>query len=176
MKKLHPRSFWLFLLGRRAGSSLFVWFFILVYLKVTLTDVFETFGGSTYEATLGLFVGLWWLWLLLIIISYILFAYFTYHFWRFELRENEYRAERGIVWKRYVSIPYGRIQNVDIHRGLIARILGLSDILIHTAGYGGVGSRGVGSEGRLPGLDKVEAESIRDELLEKARKSGNPGI
>ena len=80
------------------------------------------------------------------------------------------------IWKRYVSIPYARIQNVDIHRGLLARILGLSDILIHTAGYGGIGSRGIGSEGRLPGLDKVEAERIREELLQKARKSGNSGI
>lgn len=173
MQKLHPRAVWLFIFGM-GSSSILAGLIVVVYFVSTVREILLETNDS--NLAIDSIVSLWWVWIPLLVVFHVIFAYLTYHFWGFELRENEYRAERGIIWKRYVSIPYTRIQNVDIHRGLIARILGLSDVLIHTAGYGGVGSQGMGSEGRLPGLDKEEAERVRDELLQKARNSGNAGI
>ena len=77
----------------------------------------------------------------------------------------------NIIWKKYVSIPYDRIQNVDIYRGIWARIFGLSDIQIQTAGGITAGSYGAFSEGRLIGVSKEEAERLRDELIRRARNS-----
>jgi len=52
----------------------------------------------------------------------------------------------------------------------------LSDLQIHTAGYGAVGAKGTGSEGRLPGLSREDAESLREELLRRVKESKNQGL
>ena len=98
---------------------------------------------------------------LMFIIFCWIWAKLTYKFYKYELREDGFRKERGIIWKKYVTIPYDRIQNVDIHRGLVARMLGLSDIRIQTAGA----SKDLLSEGFLPGLSEQVARELRDELL-----------
>ncbi|MCK4858976.1 MAG: PH domain-containing protein, partial [Candidatus Omnitrophica bacterium] len=91
-------------------------------------------------------------------------------FWLYDITKDAYKMEQGVIWKRYVSIPYERIQNVDIHRGVIARLLGLSELRIQTAGFGGAqGKWGGFSEGRLPGIDKEKAEQLRDELISKVK-------
>lgn len=104
-------------------------------------------------------------------------AHYAYKFYKYELREDGFRKEHGVIWKKYVHIPYERIQNVDIYRGILARLLGLSDLQIQTAGMSSVtGSYGAGSEGRLLGVTKEEAERLRDELIRRARGSKNQGV
>lgn len=118
----------------------------------------------------------WWL---IIILAFLIFSWiwarWTYHFYRYELRDDGFRKESGVIWKKYVTIPSDRIQNVDIYRGLIARILGLSDLHIQTAGANGqesrYGSFETGAEGRLPALSRQVAEQLRDELIRRARQS-----
>ncbi len=124
----------------------------------------------------------WWSWLILIIaivLSYF-WARLSYHFYRYELSELGFRKESGVILKSYVTIPYDHIQNVDIYRGILARILGLSDLQIQTAGASAVmgryGARGMGAEGRLPGLSHEMAEQLRDELIRRAHTSRNQGL
>ena len=105
----------------------------------------------------------------------------SYHYYRYELTEDGFRKESGVISKKYVTIPYERIQNVDIYRGLIARILGLSDLNIQTAGASAVvtrkgGAMSAGAEGRLPGVSKEDAELLRDELVKRSRQSKNQGL
>ena len=38
------------------------------------------------------------------------------------------------------------------------------------------GAMGIGAEGRLPALSKEIAEQLRDELIERTRKSKNQGL
>ena len=105
-----------------------------------------------------------------------LFAKLGYNNWKYELTPDALRIEKGVIWKRYVSIPYERIQNVDIFRGILARMLQLSDLHIQTAGQSGGSGFGslTGGEGRLPGLDMQLAEQLRDQIinLAKGKKSG----
>ena len=85
--------------------------------------------------------------------------------------EDEFKIERGVINKEYISIPYNKIQNVDIQRGLIARFLGLSDLQVQTAGYGATGGlRPGGSEGRLPGLDVDIADEIRKNIMKRVKE------
>jgi len=62
----------------------------------------------------------------------------------------------------------------------LARILGLSDLQIQTAGMsatvGSYGIFGAGAEGRLQGVSQKEAERLRDELIRRARGSKNQGV
>lgn len=122
----------------------------------------------------------WWLILIFLVVLAFIWSHLSYRFYKYELTEDGFRKELGVIWKKYVTIPYDRIQNVDIYRGLLARILGLSDLQIQTAGMsvtvGRYGIAGAGSEGRLPGLSREEAEKIRDELIKRAKGLRNQGL
>lgn len=82
------------------------------------------------------------------------------------LREDDLLFRRGIMFERYVAVPYGRLQLVDVTRGPLLRALGLATLKFVTASV----ATGV----RLPGLPLEEAEALRDRLVELAetRRSG----
>lgn len=179
MKKLHPRAVWMFFF-----RFLLAYFWLAVFLSFAIVPIIlsrlqdkevEIEGG--YQRMIN-FEKFWW-WAILIFIGLLILNYIwarlSYHFWRYQLTENAYKAERGVIWKRYISIPYERIQNVDIYRGLVARILGLSDIHIQTAGFS-AGGKGRWTEGRLPGLDKEKAEEIREELIRRVKGVKDQGL
>ena len=171
MKKLDPKAVWLFFFSFVSKLLFLVLIFGLYFGFI----IFELSGGSL----LG-FAGL----LLLIAIALLIFLFvwakLTYKFYRYELTDDGFRKELGVIWKKYTTIPYDRIQNVDIYRGIIARVLGLSDLHIQTAGLSAsvsrYGSSGIGAEGRLPGLSKETAEQLRDELISRAKQGRNQGL
>jgi len=84
----------------------------------------------------------------------------------YRLREDDLVFRRGILFQRIVAVPYGRMQLVDINRGPLSRALGLSDLKLVTA----AASTGV----LIPGLPEVDAEGLRDRLVELAesRRAG----
>ena len=170
MKQLDPKAIWLFFF-----SYLAKWFFIVIFLGFYMLFSFTRLGTSFsfWSVALGMTAVI----IVAMIILYV-FAQLTYGFYRYELTENTFKKEYGIIWKRYVSIPYDRIQNVDIFRGILARIFGLSDLHIQTAGMSVPTSGGLGgyAEGRLPGLAREDAEKLRDELIARARQSKNQGL
>ena len=98
----------------------------------------------------------------------------------FELLDDKIVVKRGIIGKRKVSIPYDRVQNVNVVQGVYERMFGVSNIQIETAGGsgprggGGYGARGF-AEGTIQGLrDPAPMERF---ILEKAKefKTGGPG-
>lgn len=91
----------------------------------------------------------------------------TYHFYKYDLLDHGFYKETGIIFKSYATIPYDRIQNVDIYRGIFDRMFGLSTLRMHTAGIGGIPS----AEGSLSGISKEEAVALRDEVLNRAREA-----
>lgn len=82
------------------------------------------------------------------------------------LRQDDLLFRRGILFERYIAVPYGRLQLVDVTRGPLLRALGLATLKFVTASA----VTGV----RLPGLPLEEAETLRDRLVELAetRRSG----
>lgn len=84
----------------------------------------------------------------------------------YQLRDDDLLFRRGIMWQRFVAVPYGRMQLVDINRGPIARGLGLSELKFVTA----AAAAGV----TIPGLPAAEAEELRDHLVSVAesRRAG----
>ena len=51
----------------------------------------------------------------------------------YRLRDDDLLFRRGIMFQRFVSVPYGRMQLIDINRGPVGRILGLADLKFVTA-------------------------------------------
>lgn len=171
MKQLHPRAVWLFfinLIGLSATGVIIAFFIVLFLIADSFlgSDAWAlTSFGSIYLAGLILFLVILYIW-----------AKLTYRYYRYEFTETAFKKEHGIIWKKYVSIPYDRVQNIDIYRGITARLLGLSDLQIQTAGGITAGSYGAYSEGRLPGLAKEDAERIREELIQRVQRAKGQGL
>lgn len=173
-QQLDPKAVWLFFI-----SFVLRWFILLiilgVYLTVFLVGIRNNTGDVSFE-----FLNRLWIIIPALLILFFIWAKLTYHFYCYELTDTGFRKELGVIYKKYVTIPYDRIQNIDIHRGIFARILGLSDLNIQTAGASAVvgryGAAGIGAGGRLPGLSREVAEQLRDELIQRARQSKNQGL
>lgn len=84
----------------------------------------------------------------------------------YQLRSDDFVFRRGILYRRQVAVPYGRLQLVDISRGPLSRVLGLSELRLVTA----AASTGV----TIPGLRKDVAEDLRNHLISVAetRRAG----
>lgn len=84
----------------------------------------------------------------------------------YQLRDDDLVFRRGLMWHRVVAVPYGRMQLVDINRGPIARLVGLSELRFVTA----AAATGV----VIPGLPQQQAEELRDTLvaLAESRRVG----
>jgi len=165
MEKLHPRSLWIFFL-----RFIFWWLFLIISLGfVTLPFWLEPLIEKGFS--LLPFVVLLSLIVIGLPFCYV-WARLTYNSWRYEVGEDVLKIECGVLRKRYVSIPYEKIQNIDIHRGVMARILGLSELRVQTAGYGGArGQWGFWAEGCLPGIDQELAKRLKDRLIAKVKEA-----
>ncbi len=75
----------------------------------------------------------------------------------YQLRQDDLLFRRGLLFQRFVAVPYGRMQLIDINRGPLSRVLGLSELKFVTA----AAATGV----TIPGLPEKEAEELRDRLV-----------
>ncbi len=96
-------------------------------------------------------------------------AWLIYINYRFLLDENAFKVHRGFLRKEEVAIPYRQIQNVNIKRSFFDQIIGLSKLVILTAGHEDEEEKiKAESEGILPSLDKKLAREIQEVLLKRA--------
>ena len=169
MKKLDSKAVMLFFFdfiirGIFPVAFLSIWFFALSN-KINTGINIDT---SLIVAAIFVYISFCYIW-----------AELSYKFYRYELTDSGFKKESGILTKKYVTIPYDRIQNININRNIVAQMLRLSSLQIETAGssaiVGRVGASGLGAEGILPGLTKEIAEQVRDELLARSKKS-NQGL
>jgi membrane protein YdbS with pleckstrin-like domain len=164
MEKLHPGAKWAF---RARGYFSFLW---LIFLFIVPFGMVLSKNSDMVYFSFGYYL---FAFLVVILISEV-YARLSYNNWKYELTSNELKLERGIIWKRYSAIPYERVQNVDIYRGILARLLHFSTLNIQTAGYSAVQGRGMGmmSEGHIPAVSIKKAEEIREFLMSKISKKG----
>jgi uncharacterized protein len=71
-------------------------------------------------------------------------------------RADDLLVTSGIMFRRLVVVPYGRMQLVDITAGPIDRLLGVVIVQLHTAA--------ASTDAHIPGLPPAEAAGLRDRL------------
>ncbi len=162
------KTFWIFFLQRVHAA------FILLLLTIVLFIVSQQAFLATVPVAnivsyvmlaawigLGLFV--------FVLAITILSAWLVYTTFKFCLGDDSLKIKRGILNKEEVAIPYRQIQDVDIKRDLSFQMMGLSRIVIITAGHEEDEKPGDDdTEGILPALDKDLAEWMQAELLKRA--------
>ena len=80
------------------------------------------------------------------------------HAWGYAEREDDLLVRRGVAFSRLSVIPYGRMQFIDVTAGPLERAFGLATVKMHTAA--------AASDARIPGLERAEAERLRDRLAD----------
>lgn len=91
-------------------------------------------------------------------IGLLLFGYQSVKHQSYLLREKDLSFQKGWITQRNTSVPYNRIQHVEVTQGLFERWLDLSRIKIFTAG-------GSSSDIQIPGLKLQTANKIKTYLL-----------
>ena len=143
------------------------------YIVVDLVGNLVTGVIATAAASVPLWVFHWssWWWLLVAgvaVVSLVLVALTPRRVRSigYLLREDDLLFRRGIMFQRFVAVPFGRMQLVDITRGPLARALGLAELKLVTA----AAASGV----VIPGLPIASAEELRDRLvaLAETRRAG----
>lgn len=171
-QNLHPGAKWLFRL--RAFSIVLPFIFFFSFFIAAIIAAFS--GRGNFSSAIILSSAAFWLFGVVALILLIeVYARMAYNRWKYEFTQEGIKIEHGIIWKKYTSIPYWRIQNVNIHRGIIARLSGFSSVEMETAGASGMVAysrpghwqKHYHSEGYLPAVSINEAEKIREYLLDK---------
>jgi membrane protein YdbS with pleckstrin-like domain len=126
------------------GELLVLVIVIALFLIPVVPNIF-----GTAVAILGL-VSLIWLWWLIgrRVRSY---AYCE--------RESDLLVTSGILFRRLVIVPYGRMQLVDVTAGPIDRAFGVTTVQIHTAA--------ATTDAAIPGLVPDIAAAVRDRLAQR---------
>jgi len=82
----------------------------------------------------------------------------AYARWRYSVDSELLLARYGILFIEEKAIPISRLQHVDLYRGFLERMFGLTTLIVFTAGT-------EGAHFRLPGLTLVRARELRDLIL-----------
>ena len=77
--------------------------------------------------------------------------------WRFEIGARALHLRHGVLTRRVSTIPYHRVQHIDLEAGPLERRLRLTTLVLRTASSS--------SDSTVPGIDADEADSVRARIL-----------
>ncbi len=77
-------------------------------------------------------------------------------------RDDDLLVTSGIMFRRLVIVPYGRMQLVDVKAGPIDRWLGVTTVQLHTAA--------ATTDASIPGLEPDVAADLRDRLARRGEQ------
>jgi membrane protein YdbS with pleckstrin-like domain len=84
--------------------------------------------------------------------------------WGYAENADDLLVTRGVMFRRLVAIPYGRMQFVDVQAGPLARRFGIAPVTLHTAS--------TETAADIPGLPAAEATRLRNRLTELGESHG----
>jgi uncharacterized protein len=167
-KQLHPGVKWQWRVTTWIMLLVVFMFFGSWTFGIPIVFLFAAIsGGDVTIIVLGVLITFVFLIGVIIVLTEVI-VNMSYNRWFYEFTDDGLKLERGIIWKKYSNIPYERIQNVDVHRGIFARMLGFSTVMLQTAGF----SAQPMAEGSLPAVEQNEAEQIREFVMKRITKKG----
>lgn len=84
--------------------------------------------------------------------------------WGYAEDADDLLVTRGVMFRRLVAIPYGRMQFVDVQAGPLERAFGIATVTLHTAS--------AETAADIPGLRAEEATRLRNRLTELGEAHG----
>lgn len=84
--------------------------------------------------------------------------------WGYAENDDDLLVTSGVMFKRLVAVPYGRMQFVDVNAGPVHRAFGIATVSLHTAA--------TETAADIPGLPAEEATRLRNRLTELGEAHG----
>lgn len=142
----------------------------LIYIRlVIITVVFALAGFGFFEISKDEFpMFSYWimggLFLLIIIYSFFI-TRLSFKFRGYLIREKDIAYQRGLIQYKLTSIPFIRMQHVELSQGLLEKKMNLASIQVYTAG-------GSGEDLKIRGLTLEVAKHIRAFLSNEISSDG----
>lgn len=77
--------------------------------------------------------------------------------WQFRVGEHALHLRHGVLTRRESTIPFHRVQHIDLEAGPLERRLGLTTLVLRTAS--------ASSDSTVPGIDASHADELRTRIL-----------
>jgi len=129
--------------------------FVIIWAGLVLNFIFnEEFVDYRLESLIGGIV---------LTALILLFSRIAFRKKGFAFRQHDVLYRSGVISTNTIVIPYNRVQHVALHEGFISRSFGLATVQVFTAG-------GSSSDIEIPGIQKEQAENIKQLLMGKIQK------
>lgn len=148
--KLHPLSIPVRVVSRGVGLA---WAFVLGGIALAGTDPVLSVGVVAAAA--------------LAFVAVTAYEVAYYRRFDYELTDDSLDIYSGVFSRREREIPLRRVQNVDVTRSFVARLLGIAEVDVETAGGGG-------TEANLRFVGREEAARLQDVIRERRAATRRP--
>lgn len=139
------------------------------YLKVLVIHVFLIFliafsalSISIYNGFFVLLENIMWpyLVLFLLFITLLLIRSVGFKKRKYAIREKDISFKKGIFFRSLTTVPFNRIQHIEIDQGPVSRFFGLVSLMVFTAGDSS-------DDLKISGLLKEDAQQIKEFISNK---------
>lgn len=145
-------------------SPIAVVYFAVALVKIVFNQIFYlipafivTYNSIKNNPLLGCLIlaglGLW----------VITAAVLTFYYFQYRLSENTVEIRSGVFVKKYLNLPFNRIQNIELEQPFFYRPGDFICLLLDTAGSSK-------QEARLAGLTRPFAEQLKQQILSSRQK------
>ncbi|MCD6549838.1 PH domain-containing protein [Candidatus Micrarchaeota archaeon] len=152
LRRLSPKIKYLWFM-QYIVAGLIVWIVLSVVAVSIDLPVLSRFSDATRMLVVLAVV-------MIFLLPVLLWLELKYRSFTYTLTDESIIIREGVIAKKQVDIPYVSIENVDVKKPVIYRLLGLGVVSIDTAG-------GTGKEGVLPGVDRPD--DLVNEILERIK-------
>jgi membrane protein YdbS with pleckstrin-like domain len=159
---LGPRAFFLFL-GRRLKWPILTFLLIAAawYWRALVPDEYQIWSDFAIKLLFLSWCGLF----TFIFLS----SFFEYRSHSYRFDDEYFHVMCGYFIKDEIGVVYHQIQHVTIKSGIMARLIGVRNLIIVLNASAGDAARNTLT---LPALDRDKATAVQRELLRMAHRSG----
>ncbi|MFC8502999.1 PH domain-containing protein [Pedococcus sp. NPDC057267] len=129
-----------------------------------LSQQLDTLFGADREDPTGGHLGWAAVAVLVVLVLIVLGAWVSWRFSRYRVGGTLIELRTGVLFRQHRQVRFDRIQAVDVGRPLLARLVGLSEVVVQSAG-------GRDANLKLAFLGDPTARAVRERLVELARHS-----
>ncbi|MFM2394573.1 MAG: hypothetical protein RLZZ546_2555 [Bacteroidota bacterium] len=137
-----------------------------LYVSYIITGIFALImiTSLTIGAYFEEHIGKYYIPLLIIFILFFLFIMFSskksFDYTGYALREHDLIYREGWLWKSIATVPFNRIQHIEVNQGPFDRLFDLATITVYTAG-------GSSSDLEIDGILQETAYTLKEFIMKK---------
>ncbi len=142
-------------------QAIWILSWVVALILGVLFFLFLVFSG---EIMVTIFLVAGWVLIMIPVLIWIPYAFRALEYY---IDDEGVKMKSGVIWKKFVTVPFHKITNVDITQGPIQRFYRIGTIHIQTAGAGGQ----QGQKAELKMLGVRELEEVRNVIVGRLKDS-----